>query len=61
MAQSVEYLTFFLMFVYFWGGGENEWGKGRERDTESEAGSMLPAVSIQPEAGLELRNGETMT
>ena len=37
-------------------------GEGqRERETESEAGSMLQAVSTQPEAGLELTNDEIMT
>ena len=36
-------------------------GAERERDTESEAGSGLRAVSIEPDAGLELTNRETMT
>ena len=39
-------------------------GRGRERDTESEAGSRLPAVSTDPDAGLEgleLVNSEIMT
>ena len=37
-------------------------GKGqRERGTEFEAGSRLPAVSTEPDAGLELTNLETMT
>ena len=32
---------------------ERKWGRGRERegDTESEAGSRLPAVSTEPDAG----------
>ena len=33
----------------------------REGDTESEAGSRLPAVSTEPDAGLELTNCEIMT
>ena len=31
-------------------------GAEREGDTESEAGSRLPAVSTEPNAGLELTN-----
>ena len=38
-------------------GGETE----REGDTESEAGSRLPAVSTGPDTGLEPRNLEIMT
>ena len=38
-----------------WGGAE------REGDTESEAGSRLRAVSIEPDAGLELKNCEITT
>ena len=34
------------------GGGEGR----REGDTESEAGSRLPAVSTEPDAGLEPTN-----
>ena len=33
----------------------------RERETESEAGSRLPAVSTPPDVGLELRNRGIMT
>ena len=38
-------------------------GGGAERvgDTESEAGSSLPAVSTEPDAGLKLTNHEIMT
>ena len=36
-------------------------GAEREGDTESEAGSRLPAVSTEPDAGLELMNLEIMT
>ena len=52
------------MFIYFWrrerqsvsGGGAE-----REGDTESEAGSRLWAVSIEPDVGLEPTNCEIMT
>ena len=42
---------------------EGEQGRGRERegDTESEAGSRLPAVSTQPDAGLEPTHREIVT
>ena len=33
----------------------------REGDTESNAGSRLPADSTEPDAGLELTNREIMT
>ena len=36
-------------------------GAEREGDTESEAGSRLPAVSTEPDAGLEPTNCEIMT
>ena len=36
-------------------------GAEREGDTESEAGSRLPAVSTEPDAGLELTDREIMT
>ena len=36
-------------------------GKEGERDTESQAGSRLRAVSTEPDAGLELVNREIMT
>ena len=36
-------------------------GAEREGDTVSEAGSGLPAVSTEPDAGLELRNCEIET
>ena len=49
-----------LMFILFLRETEHAWGRGRERegDTESEAGSRLRAVSIDPDAGLEPMNGE---
>ena len=42
---------------------EHEPGRGTERegDTESEAGSRLPAVSTEPDVGLELTNREIVT
>ena len=42
---------------------ECKWGRGRQRegDPESEAGSRLPAVSTEPDAGLQLPNREIMT
>ena len=54
------------MFIYYWetekekeraGAGEGQ----REGNTESETGSRLPAVSAEPDAGLELMNHEIMT
>ena len=36
-------------------------GADREGDTELEAGSRLRAVGTEPDAGLELTNGEIMT
>ena len=51
------------MFIYFC---ETErqsasGGGSRERDTESEAGSKLRAVSTEPDARLELTDREIMT
>ena len=45
------------MFTYFWEGEEAE----REGDAQSKAGSRLPAVSTEPDAGLEPTNREIMT
>ena len=39
----------------------NGGGSEREGDTESETGSRLRAVSIEPDAGLELTDREIMT
>ena len=36
-------------------------GAEREGDTESEAGSRLPGVSTEPDAGLDSTNCEIMT
>ena len=40
---------------------EHERGRGREGDTESEAGSRLWAISPEPDAGLELADREIVT
>ena len=39
----------------------NGGGSEREGDTESEAGSRLPAVSTEPDAGFKPTNREIMT
>ena len=39
----------------------NGGGAEREGDTESEGGSRIPAVSTEPDAGLEPMNSEIMT
>ena len=43
--------------------GHRIWGRGRgrERDTESEAGSRLCAIITEPDMGLQLTNCEIMT
>ena len=50
------------MFIYFWE-RESVSGRGaeRERETESEAGSKLWAISTEPDMGLEPTNCEIMT
>ena len=40
---------------------ELEWGRSREGDTESKAGSRLQAVSTEPDMGLEVMNHEIVT
>ena len=57
---------FILMFIYFWErerGSESEQQRGRERggDTESEAASRFWAISTEPDAGLKLTTHEIMT
>ena len=48
--------------VYFWELQSMSWGGAkREGNTESKAGSKLWAVNTEPDAGLELTNGEIMT
>ena len=55
--------VFFFNVYLFLRETEYEWGRGRERegDTESEAGSRLRAVGMEPDAGLEPTNCEIMT
>ena len=58
------FFLFFLIFIYFWDRERDRaWvGEGqRERDTESEAGSRLWAISPEPEAGLEPTDREIVT
>ena len=62
--QSLFYILFSLMFIYFWERErESTRGRGAERegDTESEAGSRLWAVSREHGGGLELTSGGIMT
>ena len=50
------------MLIQFWETESKQgWGRGREGDTESEAGSRLRAVSTEPDAGPELTDREIMT
>ena len=52
------------MCIYYWETErQNMSRRGAERrgDTESEAGSRLPAVRTEPDVGLELTNHEIMT
>ena len=39
----------------------NRGGAEREGDTQTEAGSRFQGVGTEPNAGLELTNGEIMT
>ena len=50
------------MFIYFWRSErQSVSGGGAERDTESEAGPRLWAVSTEPQVGLQLTDCEIMT
>ena len=53
------------MFIYFLKERQRQsvsrGGAERVADTESEAGSMLRAVSTEPDMGLEPKNSEIMT
>ena len=53
--------NFFNVYLFLERERENGGGAEREEDTESEAGSRLWAVSTEPDAGLELTNGDIMT
>ena len=56
------FFKFFLMFIYFWERqSTSRGGTEKEKDTESEAGSRLWAVSTEPYMRLELTNHENMT
>ena len=59
--SGIFFLIFYFLMFHF--EREHEWGRGREsgEDTESEAGSRLRAVSTEPDAGLELTDGEIVT
>ena len=52
---------FIYLFIYFERRSVSGGGTEREGDTESEAGSRLPAVSTEPDVGLELTHCEIMT
>ena len=56
----IYFFTFYLFLIerQSTSGGRAE---RDNRDTESEAGSRLQAVSTEPDAGLELTNREIMT
>ena len=43
------------------GGAERERDRQTDRQTEAKAGSRLPAVSMEPNAGLKPTNSEIMT
>ena len=65
-SSSVLFCFCFVMFIYFWERERDrvqfgEGQRGREGDTESEAGSRLWAVSTEPNAGLKPTNCEIMT
>ena len=61
--QKFFILNIFLTFIHFLIETEHEWGRGRERegDTESKAGSRLQTDSTEPDEGLELTDHEIMT
>ena len=51
----------FFKFIFDRQVCEHELGRGREGDTESEAGSRFQGVSTEPDVGLELMNYEIVT
>ena len=61
--NSFSFLFFFFLHLFIFDRERQSTSRGgAERgDTESEAGSRLPAVSTEPDAGLELTNHEIMT
>ena len=55
-------IFFFLIYLFLRERqSANQGGEGREGDTGSQAGSRLPAVSTEPDAGLEPMECEIMT
>ena len=52
---------FHFIFERVRDGVQAEGGAEREGDTESEAGSRLPAVSTEPDAGYKLRSSKIIT
>ena len=65
MKPGEKFIVFFkkkISNVYLFLRESEYIGEGqRERETESEAGSRLWAVSTEPDAGLELKSHEIMT
>ena len=58
--MSVSFLKIFIYFLERETGLERRRGKVIEGDTESETGTRLPAVSTEPDVGLEFTNDEIM-
>ena len=58
-----NFIIFLILFIFERDTDEcvNRKGAERERDTESEAGSSLRAVSTELDVGLELTDREIMT
>ena len=62
--SAISYVFFFNVFIFLRQKERESMSRGgaeRERDTESEAGSRLWAVSTEPDAGLALTDCEVMT
>ena len=59
--ESIKKFFLTFLFVFFETETEHEWGRGRKRGPESEAGSRLWTISVEPEAKLQLKNHEIMT
>ena len=61
MLHLIFYFLLFLIVYLFLRETECEWGRCREGDTESEAGSRLQAVSTEPDTGFKPTDREIMT
>ena len=65
IGNYIRYLKKFFNVFSFLKDGERQsasrGGAEREGDTESGAGSRLPAVSAEPDAGFEPKDREVMT